>query len=205
MRDDEMRSAVELAREWLASTDNSDSTENADCFARAVLAMTARLEKVELELSAHRSMAQIEPKEMSYQDRSEFTRLKHADVAQSKRVAELLGRLEQVEARKPPGFVVTCDHAALCDRGQLRAELNETQRDLCETTLEVDRLRGKVERAERAVEAAREVRETDKVWMAAGAPEYGELANAAATAHVRLEAALDAITALDAVVGEGEV
>lgn len=43
---------------------------------------------------------------------------------------------------------------------------------------------------EKVVEAAREVRETDKAWMAADAPEYGDLANAAANAHVRLDVAL---------------
>jgi len=108
---DEMRRAVELAHQALVD-DAVNMTSTARYLTRAhaakmrhrehvladaVIALSARLEQADLELSAHRSMAMIEPKEMSYQDRSEFTRLKHADVAQGKRVAELLGRLEQVQ------------------------------------------------------------------------------------------------------------
>jgi hypothetical protein len=146
---------------------------------------------------------QIEPKEMSYQDRSEFTRLKHADVAQGKRIAELLGRLEQVEARKPPGFVATCDHAVLCDRGKLRGDLSETQRDLCETTLEVDRLRGRLEKVEQVVEAAREWVDSQCSRLADCDGQVGQhdVQCAKTTAEANL---YGTITALDAVAGEGE-
>lgn len=49
----------------------------------------------------------------------------------------------------------------------------------------------------RVVEAARAVRKTDSKWIAPGQPDYGEISNAAAMAHVDLQNALDALDGKD--------
>jgi hypothetical protein len=63
--------------------------------ARALNDHAAKCESLSLENSTLRAREQNAPKEKSYQDRSEFERLKHADVSQGKRIAELLAKCER--------------------------------------------------------------------------------------------------------------
>lgn len=59
-------------------------------------AAIARAKELRLEVGAHRAMSQLGGADQTYQDRSEFNRLKHSDVAQGKRIAELLAENERL-------------------------------------------------------------------------------------------------------------
>lgn len=61
-------------------------------------AARAEVERLSRENSAHRALAMLEPKEMSYADRAEFERLKRADVEQGKRIAALTLSPSECEA-----------------------------------------------------------------------------------------------------------
>jgi hypothetical protein len=63
-----------------------------------VLGLLDEIERMGRENAAHRALAMLQPKEMSYADRSEFERLKRADIDQGKCVAELIAKIERLRA-----------------------------------------------------------------------------------------------------------
>lgn len=63
-----------------------------------IAALTAERDEARRELGTLRALSMLQPREMNYQDRSEFERLKRADVEQGRRIAELLAERDALKA-----------------------------------------------------------------------------------------------------------
>lgn len=105
------------------------------------------------EMTARVAMAMLEPAGMSYQDRSEFERLKHADVEQGKRIAELLAERDAQAAIVQTArewAAATCESRGYCDQcndycGDCISPGHETN---CPVYVAEERLRAAVRGAE---------------------------------------------------------
>ena len=84
--------------DWVLWSDGEIIVMDDEAFRDGYDDTLAEVARLSHENSAHRALAMLEPKEMSYADRAEFERLKRADVEQGKRIAALTLSPSECEA-----------------------------------------------------------------------------------------------------------
>ncbi len=76
----------------------TETKSDRDSLRQQVRELTEERDKARRDVAANRALSMLAPKEMSYDDRSEFDRLKHSDVAQGKRIADLIAERDRLRS-----------------------------------------------------------------------------------------------------------